>query len=307
MSAEYGMDCWLMNGGLIHLLQSAQQNGIELYEVKEKNGLLYFSTPVFHRAVVRKVFPQADLRYTSGIIGFFLRNLCRPSRLLSLFVFLCVWGLLSRFVFVVQIFGDTSQNKLKVNELLQASYGERPYFDIDAAEIEKLLQERMSSQLKWVEADKKGSLLSIRFTSRRNVAEEKLERNDLYAQRDGVIAGFDVQHGNKCVQINDVVKKGDLLVSSEMMDSLNKKKYLYVKGRVFAYTWETIEVSCAKQNLPQPVCFFQLLLNARTHVSKDFLKDDRIEKENILQFEEKAGKITMRIHYTIYRDISSPV
>ena len=40
MSAEYGMDCWLMKGGLIHLLQSAQQNGIELYEVKEKNGLL---------------------------------------------------------------------------------------------------------------------------------------------------------------------------------------------------------------------------------------------------------------------------
>ena len=59
--------------------------------------------------------------------------------------------------------------------------------------------------------------------------------------------------------------------------------------------------------IPKPVQFFRLLLNAREQVSKDFLKDDRIENENILQFEEKAGTIRMKIHYTIYRDISSPV
>ena len=104
-----------------------------------------------------------------------------------------------------------------------------------------------------------------------------------------------------------MVKKGDVLVSSSMLDSLNREKHLLVKGRVFAYTWETVEVSCKSDGFPQPFQFFRLLLAARAQVSEDFLKDDRIERENILQFEENAGTIRMKIHYTVYRDISSPV
>ena len=118
---------------------------------------------------------------------------------------------------------------------------------------------------------------------------------------------FDTKRISFSSNINDVVKKGDVLVSSSMLDSLNREKHLLVKGRVFAYTWETVEVSCKSDGLPQPFQFFRLLLAARAQVSEDFLKDDRIERENILQFEENAGTIRMKIHYTVYRDISSPV
>ena len=107
--------------------------------------------------------------------------------------------------------------------------------------METMLEEELASSLAWTEADRVGSHLTIRFTSRRSQETETIGDADLIAQRDGVIAGFDLSYGNKCVNINDVVKKGDVLVSSSMLDSLNREKHLLVKGRVFAYTWETVE------------------------------------------------------------------
>ena len=128
----------------------------------------------------------------------------------------------------------------------------------------------------------------------------------LIAQRDGIIAGFDVQHGEKRVALNQSVKKGDVLVSSLMADSRGNAEHLHVKGRVFAYTWEKVELEAERSAMPQPLQFFSMLLQARAQVSSSFLKDDRIVSENILQFGEKAGKIKLVIHYTLYRDISSP-
>ena len=78
------------------------------------------------------------------------------------------------------------------------------------------------------------------------------------------------------------------------------------RGGVFAYTWEEVELEAERSAMPQPLQFFSMLLQARAQVSSSFLKDDRIVSENILQFGEKAGKIKLVIHYTLYRDISSP-
>ena len=45
---------------------------------------------------------------------------------------------------------------------------------------------------------------------------------------------------------------------------------------------------------------------ARAQVSQDFHKDDKIHKENILQFSKDMGKIKMVIHYTLLQDITTP-
>ena len=307
MRSSIGVDHWRVPCTLQALLLTAQSRGLQLYAVKEEAGVIRVCVPLHQRNTFRQCFPQATLVHTSGVVGFVLRNMRLPSRILSLLVFVSIWLLLSQFVFTVEIVGDSTVNKETIDDLIEQHYGEGPFFALQEETVEAMLEEELASSLAWTEADRVGSHLTIRFTSRRSQETEEIGDADLIAQRDGVIAGFDLSYGNKCVNINDVVKKGDVLVSSSMLDSLNREKHLLVKGRVFAYTWETVEVSCKSDGFPQPFQFFRLLLAARAQVSEDFLKDDRIERENILQFEENAGTIRMKIHYTVYRDISSPV
>lgn len=301
-----GIDRWQLVCPYIELLQLAKTHGLELYEVVQKKDHIIVCTPLYQRVIVRRFFSDARLLHTHGIIGFLIRNMKRPSRCCSFILFFVIWYCLSQFTFVIEIRGDSTLKKTEIQSFLLQEYGELPVFSLDETRVEHQLEQAFNS-LAWIETVKEGSCLKIRFTTQKSIEKETLINQDLIAQRDGIIAGFDLQSGNKCVQVNDAVKKGDVLVSSMLLDSFQKEKSVYVKGRVFAYTWETIEVSCKKDAFPQPLQFFRLLLNAREKVSEDFLKDDRIEKENILQFEEKAGTIRMKIHYTIYRDISSPV
>ena len=78
------------------------------------------------------------------------------------------------------------------------------------------------------------------------------------------------------------------------------------RGRVFAYVWKDITVTMDKTKEPKAFQYFQLLFDARRKVSEDFHKDDRIYKENILQFSTDMGKIKMVIHYTLIKDITTP-
>ena len=97
-----------------------------------------------------------------------------------------------------------------------------------------------------------------------------------------------------------------MLVSNVLEDSKGGKQEVYVKGRVFAYVWKDITVTMDKTREPKALQYFQLLFDARRKVSEDFHKDDRIYKENILQFSTDMGKIKMVIHYTLIKDITTP-
>ncbi len=121
------------------------------------------------------------------------------------------------------------------------------------------LNEQLNREFTWVEIEQQGSRLKVRFLPKKSVEQEMLGRDELIAQKDGVIASFDLQHGEKQVQVNDVVKKGDVLVSNILVDSMNNPEEIYVKGRVFAYTWEDFTVSMNDNGMVEGIQFYQLL------------------------------------------------
>lgn len=51
--------------------------------------------------------------------------------------------------------------------------------------------------------------------------------------------------------------------------------------------------------------FSELRLAILEQVRADLGEDDSIEQENVLQYETNEGKITLRIHFTLYQNIAS--
>ena len=144
MRNALGHDCWELDIPLEVFLERARVNALELQHIRVVNQRVRFMTPLFQRAKVRRAFKGAVLITTSGASGFLLRNFSRPSRLLSLACALAVWGVLSSFVFDVDIRGDSQEAEDGVRQALIGLYGEGPLFGLDADEAEGSLEERLS-------------------------------------------------------------------------------------------------------------------------------------------------------------------
>lgn len=79
-----------------------------------------------------------------------------------------------------------------------------------------------------------------------------------------MVVRFDVQHGEKKVKINEIVHPGDLLIDNELKDAFEVPQPLYVKGKVYGYTWYTVESSLSDAPdfpLHDALAFFRLLMD----------------------------------------------
>ena len=124
-----------------------------------------------------------------------------------------------------------------------------------------------------------------------------------------MVVRFDVQHGEKKVKINQIVHPGDLLIDNELKDAFEVPQPLYVKGKVYGYTWYTVESSLLDAPdfpLHDALAFFRLLMDCRSQIAEQLQEDEKIIKENVLLFDRNAGTITMKIHYTLLEDLTRP-
>lgn len=303
---RFGMDLWEVRLDFSQLVSLVHRQNWRLYEIHEGPRGLRFYAPLTQRKSIAQTLEHAHLITTTGMIGFFIRQMRRPRRILCVICSLLVWWTLSHTIFAIAISGDQEESKTLIRQTLQKMGYEPPFFDHDMQQLKADIKKRLENEIAWIEVYKEGSRYHIQFTTKEFADIEALGRNQLVAQKDGVIEHFELQHGNKLVAINDFVHAGDVLVSDVLSDSKQTEQELYVKGKVYAYTWKEVHVEMPDGELPQALQFYQLLFEARRQASEGLHGDERIYKENILQFHDNAGTISMDLHYTLIEDITTP-
>lgn len=301
-----GMDLWEVSVPFPTLVRMVRTQDWRVYEIHNGRHGLRFYAPLTIRKQIVHTWEHAQLITTTGMLGFFLRQMRRPSRLLCVICSIMVWWTLSHTIFAVVLNGDKQESKILISQTLQEMGYTTPFFDHDMQQVKAELKKRLENEIAWMEVYKEGSRYHIQFTTKEFADIEQLSRNQLVAQKDGVIEHFELQHGNKLVAINDFVHAGDVLVSDVLTDSSQVDQDLYVKGKVYAYTWKEVHVEMSDSKLPQAFAFYQLLFEARRQASEGLHEPERIAKENILQFHDNAGTISMDLHYTLIEDITTP-
>lgn len=303
---KLGLDKWEIEMDMYSFLSLCSHRNIMVYDVYEKQNKITFYTSFFQRYEIHRILKEAEYKTTTGILGFLLRSLRQPARVISIAISIGIWYVLSNMIFEIDIKGDKQVSSQLIETTLQEMNLTPPFYSQDLQQIKMNLKKALENDIAWLEMTKEGSRFKIHYTTKEFANIESLSRNELVAQKDGVIAKFDLQHGNKNCQLNDYVKAGDVLVRNILTDSMNVDEEIFVKGKVYAYTWEEVEVSMEANELPEAFQFFQLLFEARRQVSKELKSDEKIYKENILQFSNNMGKINMKVHYTLFEDITTP-
>lgn len=303
---EIGLDEWRLYDDLLHVLQMVKIHDLELYDVSEHATYTSCFAPVFQRHRVHSCFEKAQLVKTTGMLGYCFRCLAKPYRVVGLLCAVGVWYVLSHMVYGIEIKGsDPNCTKLIQDTLVQLGVT-TPCYETTLQNIKQDLKKTLEHSIAWLEIEKIGSRYLISYTPKAFASVEELGHEELIAQQDGVIERFEVLHGNKLRKVNEFVHKGDVLVSNVIDTHDQTKTELFVKGRVFAYTWKDVSVTMEDDGMPKSMQYFDMLLQARSEISEQMKKDDRIYHENILQFSKELGKIKMVIHYTLIQDITTP-
>lgn len=305
MNKKLGLDYWKVDMDSTCFFKQCKKCELEIYAIRIKHNMIYFYTHIWQRKRVIRAISDVEYINTTGMLGYLLKDIKRPCRIMSIGISICIWCMLSSMIFDIEIVGEDNKIKTYIENTLKKLNYQVPIYKSDSILMKQKLKKQLENKVAWLEIEKSGSKYKITYIPKEYEHMEPLHHDELVAKKDALIQRFDIQHGNKVCNVNEFVHKGDVLVSNVMEDSFHKNHELFVKGRVFGYVWKDITVTKKDSKLPNSIKFFELLMASRRMVSKEFHKDDCIKEEKILQFTKDMGTIKMVVHYKLLQDITS--
>ncbi len=194
-------------------------------------------------------------RYKTKIIKYygkrFITNYIKSNKymLISLFISFLVLKLLTSTIFDITI--NTNDEKLYnlINESLKendiALYKKKKSFN-ELNKIKNKILKDNEEDLEWIEINEKGCSYNIEVTKRVKNKDNKSDNTpkDIIASKDGLIKYIASTSGVKLKDVNDYVKKGEVLITGNIIkgeDTLITQ--VEAKGEVYAEVWYTVNIT----------------------------------------------------------------
>ena len=194
-------------------------------------------------------------RYKTKIIKYygkrFIINYLDTNKymLISLFISFLVLYLLTNTIFKINI--NTNDEKLYnlINNSLKENnisiYKRKKSFK-ELKKIKDKILKNNEDSLEWIEIKEKGCIYNVELTARVKNKENNSDNNpkDIVASKDGLIKYITSSSGVKLKDVNDYVKKGEVLISGNIIkgeDTLITQ--VRAKGKVYAEVWYTVNIT----------------------------------------------------------------
>lgn len=158
-----------------------------------------------------------------------------------LFLSICFLYLLSHIIFSVDIVYNNESIVNKISEELAKYDIKRFNFKKDYAYLtdvkEKILNNNKDN-IEWLEIEESGTKYIVRLVERKQKAKsEEYQYQSIVASKDATILSIDAYSGEKTKQLNEYVKKDDIIISGIMTKPDDTKIYVKAQGKVLAETW----------------------------------------------------------------------
>ena len=232
-------------------MNMAAFRGIYLWDVTREGAAMTMkaagSSLDILQACAEKTGCSMEVLGRGGLPVFFRRFRRRQVWTAGLLCFAAGLYLLSSFIWTVRVEGN---ERLTEEELLSdcGEMGLKPGVwkrRVDTEAITNGLLLRFSD-ISWVSVGVEGTDVTIKLAETIEKA-ERIDREtpcDIVAAQDGVIVQITAERGTPKVQAGDVVKKGDILISSELIIGLEGEEqhtaYTAAEGTITARIWQKL-------------------------------------------------------------------
>ncbi|MBQ9730870.1 MAG: sporulation protein YqfD [Bacilli bacterium] len=308
MKTYRSINNWVIKGYKPETVLNKLQK-IEIFNFKNEEYISKFESPIKNKKIILEMFPNAYIEEEHGLLVFIRKKLFNISLIVSLIISFIFFYYLKGLIINIEITGDYPRFEENLLNSLE-SYNLNKYSKFPTSnrliEIENEILNDYYDQIEFLEIRRNGSILKVKYTKRRKGIDLPSPSNSIYASKDGIIKQILVKTGVVEVSINQYVKKGDLLINDTLIDTNNNEIFIGCEGKIYAYTWYLYEINYQNnEKLPKDEVFIELIDLIRNKVNKNIDgEDEYIEKENVLQFEENASTITLKVHYTLVEDIT---
>jgi len=155
--------------------------------------------------------------------------------------------ILSNIIFNIEIiYNDQEIRNFLKNELQQYGIKEKTYKKT-YEQIEKIKEEilnKYKDKIEWLEIETKGTKYIVRVELRKiNEKQPKTENRNIVAKKDAVIKEIKAINGQIVKEINNYVKKGEIIISGNIYADEVLKNTTAAEGTVFGETWYEISVT----------------------------------------------------------------
>ena len=154
--------------------------------------------------------------------------------------------MLSNIIFSIEIVHSSKEIRTLIkNELkeygidkykFKKNYHEREY-------IKEEILNKYHDKLEWIEIEEYGTKYRVRVEERIINKDNTINQNrDLIAKKNGIIISVEASSGEIIKNKHDYVRKGDVIVSGNLLLNEEIKSQVAAKGKVYAETWYTVDI-----------------------------------------------------------------
>ena len=300
---KFGYDLYeVASDDIVSLLNSFKKDHLIVFQLTKIDDNTYrFYLPIYQRFLARKYNMQ--IIKSIGILYYLVVLFCKKINIIGVISFALTLLICNRFIFKVEITGNSPSNTKLVEEVLKEN-------NINAGDLKKSYQElneiyddlkaSFKGKIDYLNIYQEGGVLFVKYTN--SVGAKEVENNfqNIYASKDGVIQSIDVSSGNIVVQVNQFVKKGNLLVSNMITSTNGENKIIATKGKVMAYTYVTYQGEIDAKKMDEGEAFSYLLYTIRAKLGSI----DKIDREKVLSYDIIDNKRVLKMQYVLIEDIA---
>ena len=276
---------------IYRFLNKCKKNNINILWIKyisHKQIIIKIDNNDYKKILKIKSFYKLNIINTKGKIKY--KEIISKNKifLISFTLGIIFLLFLSNIIFDINIESDNITLKNELSKELDY-YGIKKYnFKKNYNDIQKIkkhLLKDFKDNIEWLEITNNGTKVELKVVERKkNKPKENEEYTNIVAKKSGIIKKIYAENGQKVVDINTYVNKGDIIISGTIMKGEEEKNYVHAKGKVYAEIWYNVIIDF-------PLKYTEKIYTNNT--SKRFyikLNDKYITKSKYKVFERKTIK-----------------
>ena len=262
---------------------------------------------------IKKLVPTYDVTILKRTGISYLLNLYKTKKVFLfsiLFAFLVI-TVLTNITFSIRIVETDSAIKEMLLDDLKENGIIKYHFKVPYKKKEQIRQKILDKEkdsLEWLEIEEIGTMYQVKAIKRvNNPKEETLTPRSIVAKKKGRITRIEADYGEVTAKKNDVVEKGDTLISGLIKNKDEIKTKVAARGKVYAEVWYQVNL-----NLPtiyqeetktgnQKNILEILFLDKNIFISELFKYQNSINKEKVIY---QSNLIPFRISFTKKEEIN---
>lgn len=285
---------------------------IPFIKKKETKDYLILEIEEEYFQKIKKLAPTYEITILKRTGKAYLIHLYKTKKIFlysTIFAFLVII-LLTNIIFSVRVVETDKEIKDMILTDLRENGITRFRFKVSykrkEAIREKIL-EKEKNYLEWLEIEEVGTMYQVKVIRRiNNPKEEELKPRSIVAKKKGRITRIEADYGEVTTKKNDVVDKGDTLISGLIKNKEEIKTKVAARGKVYAEVWYQVnlnlptiyqeEIKTGKKKNTLEIIF----LDKNIFISELFKYNNSISKETILY---NSPLVPFRISFTKKEEI----